>query len=65
MTAAISRVLGVSALINTSAVSYYLRLALLLSWIPLTLFFLLFAPIPALHDNLHALRHSLANVPCH
>lgn len=44
---------------------YWLKWAILLTWIPLTLYFLFVSPLPAVHNNVHSFRHTFANMPCH
>jgi hypothetical protein len=34
-------------------------------WIPVTLYFLLFAPLPMVHDMVHPVRHAFSFVMCH
>lgn len=65
MTSAIARLAGVSSRLNAETVAYYLEWALLLAWVPVTLYLLLFAPMPAVHDSVHAFRHAFANIVCH
>lgn len=33
--------------------------------VPAVVYLLFYAPIPAVHDSLHHLRHSFFGVPCH
>lgn len=41
-------------------------LALLLALaVPAVVYLVFYAPIPAVHDTLHNVRHSLFGVPCH
>ena len=34
-------------------------------WIPATLYLLLFAPLPMVHDMVHPVRHAFSFVMCH
>lgn len=34
-------------------------------WIPVTLYLLLFAPMPLVHDMVHPVRHAFSFVMCH
>ncbi len=34
-------------------------------WIPVTLYLLLFAPLPMVHDMVHPVRHAFSFVMCH
>ena len=34
-------------------------------WIPATLYLLLFAPLPMVHDMVHPMRHAFSFVMCH
>jgi hypothetical protein len=34
-------------------------------WIPVTLYLLLFAPLPVVHDMVHPVRHAFSFVMCH
>ena len=34
-------------------------------WIPVTLYLLLFAPLPVMHDMVHPVRHAFSFVMCH
>ncbi len=36
-----------------------------LMWIPVTLYLLLFAPLPMVHDMVHPVRHAFSFVMCH
>lgn len=35
------------------------------AWIPVTLYLLLFAPLPMVHDMVHPVRHAFSFVMCH
>ncbi|MHB1287300.1 MAG: CbtB domain-containing protein [Leptospirales bacterium] len=35
------------------------------SWIPFTLYLLLFAPLPMVHDAVHPVRHAFSMIMCH
>jgi hypothetical protein len=34
-------------------------------WVPVTLYLLLFAPLPMVHDMVHPVRHAFSFVMCH
>jgi hypothetical protein len=34
-------------------------------WIPVTLYLLLFAPLPMVHDAVHPVRHAFSMIMCH
>jgi cobalt transporter subunit CbtB len=34
-------------------------------WVPITLYLLLFAPLPMIHDAIHPVRHAFSFVMCH
>jgi cobalt transporter subunit CbtB len=34
-------------------------------WVPVTLYLLLFAPLPMVHDAVHPVRHAFSFVMCH
>lgn len=42
-----------------------LVVGLLGTWVPVTLYLLLFAPLPMVHDAIHPVRHAFSFVMCH
>ncbi|AFS52844.1 MULTISPECIES: CbtB domain-containing protein [Leptospirillum] len=34
-------------------------------WVPVTLYLLLFAPMPLVHDAIHPVRHAFSMIMCH
>ncbi|MCL4461704.1 MAG: CbtB-domain containing protein [Nitrospirae bacterium] len=34
-------------------------------WVPATLYLLLFAPMPLVHDTIHPVRHAFSMIMCH
>ncbi len=34
-------------------------------WVPFTLYLLLFAPLPMVHDAVHPVRHAFSMIMCH
>lgn len=45
--------------------SRLLVVLLFASWIPVTLYLLLFAPLPMVHDAVHPVRHAFSMIMCH
>ncbi|MDX8413012.1 MAG: hypothetical protein R8J85_02900 [Mariprofundales bacterium] len=43
----------------------WMERVLWLSWVPLVLFTIFFAPVPDIHNGMHPLRHSTTVVQCH
>lgn len=56
---------ALSLAVRLDLARYYLTLAVFLLAVPATLVVTLYAPIPAVHDALHHVRHSFLNVACH
>ncbi|MHB1606215.1 MAG: CbtB domain-containing protein [Leptospirales bacterium] len=42
-----------------------LGIFLFAAWIPFTLYLLLFAPLPMVHDAVHPVRHAFSMIMCH
>lgn len=60
-----SALVAVQSWISVSNIGYYSQWVLLLFWIPAFLYLLLFAPMPAVHDQLHSFRHAFGMIGCH
>lgn len=50
---------------SISNLLYFGKWAFLLFWLPGMLFLLFFAPLPAVHDQLHSFRHAFSMIGCH
>ncbi len=64
--AKIESIVGVEG-VSGSRVSFLQIITALgfLLWIPVTLYLLLFAPLPMVHDMVHPVRHAFSFVMCH
>ncbi len=61
-----SEVLGLRRMwFSMSNLLYFGKWAFLLFWLPGMLFLLFFAPLPAVHDQLHSFRHAFSMIGCH
>jgi cobalt transporter subunit CbtB len=52
---------------RATALSGYRVLGVLLLglWVPFTVYLLLFAPLPMVHDAVHPVRHAFSFIMCH
>jgi|UniRef100_A0A7C3LYA1 hypothetical protein len=51
--------------VRSSVWSRLLVVLLFALWIPVTLYLLLFAPLPMVHDAVHPVRHAFSMIMCH
>lgn len=64
--AKIERIPGAEPAVSPSVVWWQVVVGLgFFLWIPVTLYLLLFAPMPMVHDMVHPVRHAFSFVMCH
>lgn len=65
MTYALSKLVAFQLNPSLTKVLFVVQWAILLVWIPITLYGLFFAPIGVLHNAVHPARHGVTVIPCH
>ena len=64
--AKVEPIVGKRAVAGSSVTRWQVIVALgFMLWIPVTLYLLLFAPLPMVHDMVHPVRHAFSFVMCH